>query len=246
MMCPSFLLLCPSLTSPQIDIRLTTRNPEPSSFSLFPFLLSSSSPSSLSLFPSVILLRHHGLMQDYRELHMDTEAVRKKLQGMRERKATLMAEVRFLRRRYKHLRQEQPVMQPPEIKKNRGRSNGGKKSKTQIRMEVSPNKGSEAETKRVSLPDLNHSGKVHEETKTSLTKRVPLFDLNQISGEEEEETEAVNNNSEERMRVEESSSCKRMSSIEQKEMKLSSCRNGGNGSNKRKISWQDPVAALRA
>ncbi|WZY81117.1 hypothetical protein YC2023_027501 [Brassica napus] len=158
-----------------------------------------------------VRLRHHSLMQDYQELHMDTVAMRKRLKTMRERKATLMAEVRFLRRRYRHLRQrDQPVKQPPGVKKVRGRSNGGKKSKTQIvRVEVSPdNKRSEAE------------------------------------GEEEEETEA-GNNSEERMRVEDS---KRISIIEmqqQKEMKLSSCRDGENGSNKRKISWQDPVAPLR-
>ncbi|KAF8102550.1 hypothetical protein N665_0198s0250 [Sinapis alba] len=187
-----------------------------------------------------VRLKHHSLMQDYQELHMDTESMRKKIQTLRERKATLMAEVRFLRRRYKHLRQDQPVMQPPVSKKSRGRSNGGKRSKTQV---SSPNKSSEAEeTKHVSLPDLNHS---ENETKTSLEKRVPLFDLNQISGEEEEEREAMNN---ERTRVEESSSCKRTTSSmemqhQQKEMKLSSCRNRGNGSNKRKISWQDPVAA---
>ncbi|VVB16377.1 unnamed protein product [Arabis nemorensis] len=190
-----------------------------------------------------VRFRHHSLMQDYQELHMETEAMRQKLQTIRERKATLMSEVRFLRRRYRHLKQEQPQ----DIKKVRGRSsNGGKKkkSKTQIRIEeVSPNKSSSdhaAETKHVSLPDLNDSGRVvNDETKTSVKRRVPLFDLNQISGEEEEE--AVNNNDEERIRVvEESSSCK------QKEMKLSSCRNGGNGSsNKRKISWQDPVSALR-
>ncbi|KAJ0246033.1 hypothetical protein HA466_0176210 [Hirschfeldia incana] len=175
----------------------------------------------------------------------DTEAMRKKLQILQKRKATLMAEVRFLRRRYRHLRQEsQPVMQPQDGKKGRGRSNGvKKKSKTQlIRVEVSPTKTSEEETKHVSLPDLNHSGMVHhDETKP---KKVPLFDLNQISGEEEEEM----NNSEERLRVERSSSCQRMSSTEvqqQKEMKLSSCRNEGNGSHKRKSSWQDPVAALR-
>lgn len=142
--------------------------------------------------------------------HKYAEAMRKKLQTMQERKATLVAEVRyilftksltiyhevldvcfsstvyvlfirFLWRRYRHLRQEsQPVMQPTDVKKGRGRSNGGKKSKTQlIRVEVSPTKTSEAETKHVSLPDLNHSGEVHhEETKT---KKVPLFDLNQIS-----------------------------------------------------------------
>ncbi|KAJ4875260.1 Uncharacterized protein Rs2_40278 [Raphanus sativus] len=181
-------------------------------------------------------LNHHSLMQDYQELHMDTEAMRQKLQSMRERKSILMGEVRFLRRRYRHLRQDQPVMQSPDVKKGRGRSNGGKKSKTQ----VSPNKRSEAETKHVSLPDLNHSVN---ETKTTFGKRVPLFDLNQISGEELEEREAMNN---ERTRVEESN---RLSSIEmqlqqqQKEMKLSSCRNGGNGSNKRKVSWHDPAAA---
>ncbi|CAF2332291.1 BnaA10g11770D [Brassica napus] len=174
-----------------------------------------------------VRLRHHSLMQDYQELHMDTEAMRHKLQSMRERKAILMGEVRFLRRRYRHLRQDQPVMHQPDVKKGRGRW----KSKTQV---SSPNKRSEAETKHVTLPDLNHSVN---ETKTSLEKRVPLFDLNQISGEEEEEREAMNN---ERTRVLESSSCTRKSSTE---MKLSSCRNGGNGSNKRKVSWQDPVAA---
>ncbi|CAA7046359.1 unnamed protein product [Microthlaspi erraticum] len=192
-----------------------------------------------------VRLRHHSLKQDYQELHMNTEATRKKLQIMRERKATLMAEVRFLRRRYRHLRQDQPQ----DIKKVRGRSNDGKKkNKTQIRMEVSPNKSSVVETKHVTLPDLNQSGRVQDETKTSPKKRVPLFDLNQISGEEEEETEAMNNNDRRIRVVEENSSCKRMSSsieMQQKEMKLSSCRNGGNGSNKRKISWQDPVSALR-
>jgi len=82
------------------------------------------------------------------------------------------------------LRQEdQPVMKPPpDVKRGRGRSNGWKKSKTHIvRVEVSGggNKRSEAETRHVSLPDLNqYSGN---ETKTSLEKRVPLFDLNQIS-----------------------------------------------------------------
>ncbi|CAH8386378.1 unnamed protein product [Eruca vesicaria subsp. sativa] len=189
--------------------------------------------------PKVRLIRHHNLMQDYQQLHMDTEARRKRLQTLRDRKTTLMAEVRFLRRRYRHLRQDQPVRQTQDVKMGKGRSNGGKKSKTHIQMmkvSTSNNKRSEAETKHVSLPDLNHSGN---ETKTSLEKRVPLFDLNQISGEEEEETETLKN-TEERMRL---------SSIEmqqkKKVMKLLSCRNGGNGSNKRKISWQDPVAPLR-
>ncbi|XP_010452935.1 PREDICTED: uncharacterized protein LOC104734932 [Camelina sativa] len=200
-----------------------------------------SNPPNLFEDPKV-RLRHHSLMQDYQELHMETEAMRKRLQTIRERKATLKAEVRFLRRRYRHLRQDQTQ----DIKKVRGRSNGGKK----IRVEVSPNKRSEVETKHVSLPDLNHSGRDHDETNTSLQRKVPLFDLNQISGEEEEETEAVDkDNNQEKMRVEENSSCMRVSTsnieMQQQQQKLSSCRNGGNGSNKRKITWQDPVAALR-
>ncbi|KAL0735034.1 hypothetical protein Bca4012_011244 [Brassica carinata] len=185
-----------------------------------------------------VRLRHHSLMQDYQELHVDTEAMRKKLLTMQKRKATLMAEISSAEIQTFETRPAR-YAQPPvaAANKGRGRSNGGKKSKTQV---SSPNKSSEAETKHVSLPDLNHSVN---ETKTSLEKRVPSFDLNQISGEEEEEREAMNN---ERTRVEESSSCTRTNSIEmqqQKEMKLLSCRNGGNGSNKRKVSWQDPVAA---
>ncbi|CAN8301481.1 unnamed protein product [Cochlearia groenlandica] len=190
----------------------------------------------------MVRFKHHSLMQDYQELHMENESMRKRLQTLQDKKTTLMAEVRFLRRRYKHLRQDQLVMQPQDANKGRERSKTVKKSKKQTQAEVSPSKTtSEVEINLVTLPDLNQSGSFLDETKTStLEKRVPLFDLNQISGEEEEEkeTEPVKN-SEESLKVEEASSCKRMTN--NVEMKLLSCRNGGDGSNKRKISWQDPV-----
>ncbi|XP_027330182.1 uncharacterized protein LOC113846295 [Abrus precatorius] len=90
--------------------------------------------------------------------------------------------------------------------------------------------------------DLNHrdmiqSGK--EATKKSVT---PFFDLNQISREEEE----LQGNSEP-MKIEEPKrSMQRVVSDEQhNDIKLSVCRNVGDGSNragKRKISWQDQVA----
>ncbi|CAK9168864.1 unnamed protein product [Ilex paraguariensis] len=48
-------------------------------------------------------IKHQTLMQDYQELHKESEAMRDKLETMKHRKLTLLAEVRFLRRRYKYL-----------------------------------------------------------------------------------------------------------------------------------------------
>ncbi|KAK7265075.1 hypothetical protein RJT34_32691 [Clitoria ternatea] len=90
--------------------------------------------------------------------------------------------------------------------------------------------------------DLNHKDRIHtgkEATKKTIT---PFFDLNQISREEEE---MQGNN--EALRIEEPKrSAQRVASDEQhNDIKLSICRNVGDGSNragKRKISWQDQVA----
>ncbi|ESW10385.1 hypothetical protein PHAVU_009G204700 [Phaseolus vulgaris] len=89
------------------------------------------------------------------------------------------------------------------------------------------------------VPDLNHEDRIHSGKEAAKKSISTFFDLNQISTEEEEllGTEA--------MRVEEQ---KRMtpSVIEEQhnDIKLSVCRNVGNGSDrtvKRKISWQDQV-----
>uniref|UniRef100_A0A2P2LZW3 Uncharacterized protein n=1 Tax=Rhizophora mucronata TaxID=61149 RepID=A0A2P2LZW3_RHIMU len=48
-------------------------------------------------------LKHESLLQDYEDLDKETEASRRKLLTMRQKKLTLVAEVRFLRRRYKYL-----------------------------------------------------------------------------------------------------------------------------------------------
>ncbi|KAJ1433582.1 hypothetical protein SESBI_06122 [Sesbania bispinosa] len=92
--------------------------------------------------------------------------------------------------------------------------------------------------------DLNHKDRIHsgkEATKKSIT---PFFDLNQISREEEE---LQGNNVNEPMWIEEpKKNAQRIASEEQhNDIKLSVCRNVGDGSNrtgKRKISWQDQVA----
>ncbi|GER46974.1 homeobox-leucine zipper protein family [Striga asiatica] len=48
-------------------------------------------------------LKHQNLLQDYEELQRETDAMRSKLEAASKRKSILAAEVRFLRKRYKHL-----------------------------------------------------------------------------------------------------------------------------------------------
>lgn len=56
-----------------------------------------------------VRFKHRALMQDYRELQKETVAMRNKLESTKLRKLTLLAEVRFLRRRYKYLVQNKAV-----------------------------------------------------------------------------------------------------------------------------------------
>ncbi|KAK1418409.1 hypothetical protein QVD17_27553 [Tagetes erecta] len=63
--------------------------------------------------------KHQILVQDYMDLHQETEAARNKLMALKQKKLTLQAEVRFLRRRHKFLSenksstlQEQVFMNP--------------------------------------------------------------------------------------------------------------------------------------
>lgn len=93
-----------------------------------------------------------------------------------------------------------------------------------------------------SLPvlDLNQKERVYSRKDAAIQNMTPVFDLNQISREEEEFNS-------EPWRVEESnkSSVRGGSEEQLNDMKLSVCRNIGNGANrsgKRKISWQDQVA----
>ncbi|PKI52361.1 hypothetical protein CRG98_027287 [Punica granatum] len=64
------------------------------------------------------------LLQDYQDLEKETDAMKKKMQMMKQRKMTLLAEVRFLKRRFEfltknnslHLKQSQnPVKGKPRI-----------------------------------------------------------------------------------------------------------------------------------
>ncbi|MBA0753824.1 hypothetical protein Gogos_019906 [Gossypium gossypioides] len=233
--------------------------------------------------------KHQSLMQDFEDLHKETEAMRMKLQMMKEQKLTLLAEVRFLKRRHKFLMQNRSsntlagrnFVQPQSTVVKRSKSNVKEKKST----------GKEHSLRHLAMGfDLNQKGKTYSEKETTFTHHslifdlnqkqhkningeevilrssspildlnqrerlysgkeatartmTPIFDLNQISVREEEELQAMDNS----MRIEEfKKSSIRMASDEQhNDIKISACRNTGNGPNrvgKRKISWQDQVA----
>ncbi|KAJ6994068.1 uncharacterized protein [Populus alba] len=122
-----------------------------------------------------IMLKHQSLMQDYDELYKETEAKKRKLQTMRQKKLTLMAEVRFLRRRYKYLTQnksqkppmEQNFVQPQNL------VTASKKLKEK-------NSSGNNASLRPPVPrfDLNQKGKVYIEREATLRNPAPIFDLN--------------------------------------------------------------------
>lgn len=122
-----------------------------------------------------IMLKHQSLMQDYDELYKETEAKKRKLQMMRQKKLTLMAEVRFLRRRYKYLTQnksqkppmEQNFVQPLNL------VTASKKLKEK-------NSSGNNASLRPPVPrfDLNQKGKVYIEREATLRNPAPIFDLN--------------------------------------------------------------------
>ncbi|XP_057767817.1 uncharacterized protein LOC130988078 [Salvia miltiorrhiza] len=80
------------------------------------------------------------------------------------------------------------------------------------------------------------------EREASLPTRAPIFDLNEISTGEEDFQGSVEANKFEDTRK---SLVRGINEEQQNDLKLSICRNAGEGSSragKRKISWQDPVA----
>ncbi|KAK6942308.1 hypothetical protein RJ641_027685 [Dillenia turbinata] len=59
--------------------------------------------------------KHQSLLQDYQELFQETDAMKKKLEFVEQKKFTLLAEVRFLQHRYKYLLENPPPK--PQLEK---------------------------------------------------------------------------------------------------------------------------------
>lgn len=226
------------------------------------------------------IFKHQSLMQDYEELLKETANKKKELLLMRQKKLTLLAEVRFLRRRYKYLIQNQsqkPLMKqetvahhkfvaqsrkagnvrtgngndatsrhphPNQRSKNHNQNQKGAAMGTlaPIYDQNQRQKKEVAFRNQVTLLDLNQREKIYSGKQATVQRTTPVFDLNQISREEEELE-----GSGEGMRLEEPKISTVRAGIDEQhnDMKLSACRNVGNGqsrSGKRKISWQDQVA----
>ncbi|KAL2322161.1 hypothetical protein Fmac_026540 [Flemingia macrophylla] len=91
------------------------------------------------------------------------------------------------------------------------------------------------------VPDLNHKDGIHGGKEAAKKRITPFFDLNEISREEEELLANIEPMREEPRRI----VPRGVNEEQYSDVKLSVCRNVGNGSNrtvKRKISWQDQVA----
>ncbi|KAF9680645.1 hypothetical protein SADUNF_Sadunf06G0143100 [Salix dunnii] len=153
-----------------------------------------------------IMFKHQSLMQDYDELYKiyfvgfcsydllvaeiiennkrnglalfvsETEAKKRKLQMMRQKKLTLMAEVRFLRRRYKYLTRNKS--QKPPMKQNLVQPQNSVVASKKLKKE----KNSSGNNVSLGLPvkrfDLNQKGKVYIDRETTLRNPAPIFDLN--------------------------------------------------------------------
>ncbi|KAK8568532.1 hypothetical protein V6N13_106440 [Hibiscus sabdariffa] len=164
--------------------------------------------------------KHQSLMQDFQDLHKETEAMRKKLQRLKERKSTLSAEVRFLKRRHKFLMQNQSSNAPAErffeLPQNtviRSKPNmKGKKST-----------GKEQSMRRLATGfDLNQKGKTYSEKETTFSRPSLMFDLNQkqqkVFSEKEEVTlrtsfPALDLNQEERLYSEKEAAARSMALV---------------------------------
>lgn len=158
-------------------------------------------PSSYALYEdSRARFKHQSLMQDYQELQKDSEAMKMRLEMMKQKKSTLMAEVRFLRRRYKYLignqsmnRQlKQDLVQTHNLKTQRTNISKGKnysKKESALRypapaidlnQRVRINNAMEG-TLQKSAPnsDLNHKARTLSRKETTMQNSNPVIDLNQ-------------------------------------------------------------------
>ncbi|KAI3814681.1 hypothetical protein L1987_14325 [Smallanthus sonchifolius] len=211
--------------------------------------------------------KHQTLIQDYLELQQETLAARNQLEVMKQKKETLEAEVRFLRRRHKFLLKTKSSTSQ-ELKSQNIETTHYRKSKnkkvTNLPLIPNLNQRGKMHIKKKNIipsqpPPVFDSGRIVNLHGVNLNQRVlgnnlsPVSDFNQkesgFSGKEALVQASapifdLNQISMEEEEVQESFEDQRKE--QQNDLMLSICRNVGDGSanrsGKRKISWQDPVA----
>ncbi|KAE8731698.1 hypothetical protein F3Y22_tig00002793pilonHSYRG00325 [Hibiscus syriacus] len=120
--------------------------------------------------------RYPSHMEEFEDLHKETESVRKKLQMMKEKRSTLLAEVKFLKRRHKFLMQNQSWNTPSE-RHFLQPQNMVIQSKSNMKAKKSTGKG--ASPSRAMGFDLNQKGKTNSVKGTDSARPSLVFDLNQ-------------------------------------------------------------------
>ncbi|XP_015892389.1 uncharacterized protein LOC107426660 [Ziziphus jujuba] len=139
-----------------------------------------------------------SLMQDYEELEKETEVMKQKMTLMNQKKLTLLAEVRFLKRRYKYLidnqsmKPRQPNKDITQLQNYEIRSVNTTKAKNYIKkgaprypvpvLELNQRERNRMEAtleKSVPILDLHHKMRTFGGMETALQSSKPVFDLNQ-------------------------------------------------------------------
>ncbi|KAK9141498.1 hypothetical protein Syun_010898 [Stephania yunnanensis] len=171
-----------------------------------------------------VRFKHHSLIQDFDELYKETQARKMKLQMLDRRKATLSAEVRFLRRRYNYLMKIRSLETQPALP-------------DQSRPQVSDgHREAPAPSKPRPCPnlDLNQISNGEDDEEFQFVPDPPKPDKFPSK-----KFFMNGNNEQEQIQLQQQQH-------QQSDMKLSICRgvppNGANRSGKRKITWQDQVA----
>ncbi|KAG9455890.1 hypothetical protein H6P81_000398 [Aristolochia fimbriata] len=164
-----------------------------------------------------------GLMQDFGELYKETHDLKKKLEKAKQKKMTLLAEVRFLRRRYKHLMRTSSQINPAENLIQQQKVEMPREQQTFVRE------------------------RKHKEKESAKRNPPTLLDLNEVSVPREEngEFQVVW----EPLRMDKKlKRCSVEGETLANDLNLSICRDVGNGSSrngKRKITWQDQKRRIK-
>ncbi|KAA3468207.1 U11/U12 small nuclear ribonucleoprotein 25 kDa [Gossypium australe] len=166
--------------------------------------------------------KHHSLMQDFDDLFKETEAMRKRVQVLKDKKLTLLVEVRFLKGRHKFLMQNRTSNTPAEQSFAHSQN---KVIRSKPNTEEKKSTGKEHTLDRLATGfDLNQKVKTKE---TTLANPSPMFDLNQkqqkVFSEKEEVTlrtrlQALDSYQKERPYSEKEATARSMAPTEEEEL----------------------------
>ncbi|CAI9098803.1 OLC1v1035511C2 [Oldenlandia corymbosa var. corymbosa] len=115
-------------------------------------------------------MKHQALLQDYQDLQKEVNDIKNKLDSAKDRKLRLLAEVRFLRRRHKHLIEMKSLgysqVAPPNVGRKGSESSKSRNSKRKDAFKLPPR------------PEAKPKGKLYFVKEAALRNTAPVLDLN--------------------------------------------------------------------